>query len=90
MGNSEQFLMAADVVKKLKTKPDDDELLSLYGLFKQATVGDNNTDAPNFLDFKGKAKHKAWSNHKGLSTYDAEVKYITLVNEMIQKYGMEN
>lgn len=27
----------------LAQKPSDDELLSLYGLFKQATVGDNNT-----------------------------------------------
>jgi len=90
MGNSEQFSLAADTVKKLKTKPNDDELLSLYGLYKQATVGNNNTDAPSFLDFKGKAKHKAWSNHKGLSTYEAEVKYITLVNEMIQKYEVEN
>ena len=90
MGNSEQFSMAAEAVKKLKSKPNDDELLSLYGLYKQATVGNNNTDAPGFLDFKGKAKHNAWLINKGSSTYDAEVKYITLVNEMITKYGIEN
>ena len=57
--NSEQFLTAAEVVKNLKKKPDQDELLSLYGWYKQATVGDNNNDEPGFLDFQGKKKHAA-------------------------------
>jgi len=30
-------------VKNLKGKPSDDELLQVYSLFKQATVGDVNT-----------------------------------------------
>jgi acyl-CoA-binding protein len=32
-------------VKKLKASPSNDDLLVLYSLFKQATVGDNNTGA---------------------------------------------
>jgi len=28
----------------------------LYALYKQATVGDVNTDRPGFMDFKGRAK----------------------------------
>lgn len=86
--NSEQFLTAAEVVKNLKKKPDQDELLSLYGWYKQATVGDNNNDEPGFLDFQGKKKHAAWLGNKGKSTYDAEVEYITLVNNLISKYGV--
>jgi len=37
------FEAAADRVKTLKEKPANDTLLKLYGLYKQATVGDNNT-----------------------------------------------
>ena len=43
----------------------DDEMLKLYGLYKQATVGDVNTDRPGMLDFAGKAKWDAWSGNKG-------------------------
>ena len=39
-----EFRQAAlDVKGKLKVRPADDELLILYGLFKQGLVGDNNT-----------------------------------------------
>ena len=38
-----EFLEAAEKVKNLKTKPNDSEMLELYGLYKQATVGDVNT-----------------------------------------------
>ncbi|PWA20560.1 hypothetical protein CCH79_00019966, partial [Gambusia affinis] len=37
------FDVAAAEVKQLKAKPSDDEMLLLYSLFKQATVGDVNT-----------------------------------------------
>ena len=88
--NSEEFLLAADIVKKLKEKPTDEELLELYGLYKQATVGDNNQPEPGFLDFKGKSKHKSWLANKGMSSHDAEVNYITFVNKLIQAYGVNN
>ncbi|XP_054603165.1 acyl-CoA-binding protein isoform X1 [Nothobranchius furzeri] len=38
-----QFDTAAAEVKQLKAKPSDDEMLQIYSLFKQATVGDVNT-----------------------------------------------
>lgn len=38
--NLQQFDAAAANVKKLKSLPSDNDLLELYGLFKQATVGD--------------------------------------------------
>lgn len=88
MVNSDEFSMAANVVKNLKNTPGDDELLVLYGLFKQATVGDNNNPQPGFLDFKGKSKHQAWLSNKGKSTYDSEVEYINYVNTLIEKYGI--
>jgi acyl-CoA-binding protein len=39
----QQFNQAAEKVKNLTKRPSDEELLELYALYKQATVGDNNT-----------------------------------------------
>jgi diazepam-binding inhibitor (GABA receptor modulating acyl-CoA-binding protein) len=51
------FTQAADALKEAKTlQLSNDELLAFYALYKQATVGDNNTSKPGMLDFKGKAK----------------------------------
>jgi len=88
MTNSNEFLTAAEYVKKLKTTPTTDELSVLYGLYKQATVGDINTPKPGFFSFKESKKWESWNQYKGLSTYDSEIKYITMVNNMIQKYGV--
>lgn len=38
----DKFDAAAERIKN-QPGPDNDEMLELYGLFKQATVGDNNT-----------------------------------------------
>lgn len=71
----------------MKSKPTDEELLEIYALFKQATVGDVNTDRPGLLDLKGKAKWDSWSSKKGVSQEDARVAYIAKVNELVAKYG---
>ena len=88
MSNSNEFTMAANAVKHLRSKPSDDELLKLYGLYKQATSGDNMNSVPGFLDFKGKSKHNAWIACAGKDKHTSEVEYITVVNELIQKYGI--
>ncbi|KAG9476536.1 hypothetical protein GDO78_003204 [Eleutherodactylus coqui] len=82
------FDKAAEDVKKLKTKPTDDELKELYGLYKQSTVGDINIECPGMLDLKGKAKWEAWNSKKGLSKEDAMSAYVSKANELIEKYGM--
>lgn len=38
-----KFEEAAESVKNLKKRPTDNELLELYGYYKQATIGDCNT-----------------------------------------------
>lgn len=65
MSLQEQFDKAVEDVKNLKETPKDDQLLELYALYKQATVGDVNTERPGMLDFKGKAKWDSWSHKKG-------------------------
>ena len=84
MSNSPQFHQAAEAVKTLNNKPNNETLGSLYGLYKQATVGDNNTSKPSFIDMVGTKKWDSWNKYKGYSTYQAEVEYIQLVNKLIQ------
>ncbi|KAI4822990.1 hypothetical protein KUCAC02_008506 [Chaenocephalus aceratus] len=62
-----QFDAAAEAVKQLKVKPADEEMLQVYSLFKQASVGDVNTGRPGMFDFTGKAKWDAWEKQKGFS-----------------------
>ncbi|XP_060756922.1 acyl-CoA-binding domain-containing protein 7 [Neoarius graeffei] len=83
-----EFEKIATDVKQIKSRPSDQELLDLYGLYKQAVVGDVNIDAPGTFDMKGKAKWDAWNSRKGMSTEDAMTAYITLAKEVINKYGM--
>ncbi|KAI4891337.1 hypothetical protein NFI96_001890 [Prochilodus magdalenae] len=82
-----EFEQYADDVKKVKTRPTDQELLDLYGLYKQAVVGDVNVDKPGITDLKGKAKWEAWNSRKGMSKDDAMTAYIALAKENINKYG---
>ena len=46
-----------DIVK-LAVSPSNDEKLQIYGLYKQATIGNTNIPAPGFFDFAGTAKWK--------------------------------
>ncbi|XP_008295057.1 acyl-CoA-binding protein [Stegastes partitus] len=83
----EKFNAAANEVKQLKAKPTDEEMLQVYALYKQATVGDVNTARPGMLDFTGKAKWDAWEKQKDKSKDDAMNEYIKLVEELKKKYG---
>ncbi|GLD51581.1 acyl-CoA-binding protein-like protein [Lates japonicus] len=84
-----KFDTAAAEVKQLKAKPTDEEMLQVYSLFKQATVGDVNTARPGMFDFTGKAKWDAWEKQKGKSKEDAMNGYINLVEELKQKSILE-
>ncbi|MEE6466723.1 hypothetical protein FKM82_007032 [Ascaphus truei] len=88
MSPQADFDKAAENVKKLKTKPNDDEMKELYGLYKQSTVGDINIDCPAMVDVMGKAKWEAWNSKKGMSKEDAMKAYTAKANELIAKYGM--
>ena len=67
----------------------DDELLQVYSLFKQGSVGDCNTDKPGMLDFKGKAKWEAWNKLKGKSQEDAKAEYCALAKSLLEKYNLQ-
>ena len=48
----QEFLKAAEDAKNLKTKPKDEDMLLIYSLYKQATVGDVNTGTYNTIKCK--------------------------------------
>ncbi|WP_126243665.1 acyl-CoA-binding protein [Chitinophaga rhizosphaerae] len=86
MSLQQSFEAAVAASKTLDAKPDNDVLLQLYSLYKQATEGDINVEPPaNMFDFVGKAKYDAWNNLKGKSKDAAMQDYIDLVNQLKNK-----
>jgi acyl-CoA-binding protein len=77
-----QFEKAAEDIKKLAERPDNDTLLKLYALYKQGAEGDVNGPKPGFFDFVGTAKYEAWAKLKGTSQDDAQKKYVALVKKL--------
>mmetsp|Transcript_9133 Transcript_9133/g.10438 ORF Transcript_9133/g.10438 Transcript_9133/m.10438 type:complete len:89 (+) Transcript_9133:81-347(+) len=53
--------------------------LTVYGLYKQATVGDNSEKAPWAVKVVAKAKWDAWMKQKGKSKNEAMAEYIVNV-----------
>lgn len=76
------FRQAAEDVKHLPTRPDNDTLLKLYALFKQATDGDASGPKPGFFDFVNTAKYEAWSRLRGMQGDEAQRKYVELVRQL--------
>ncbi|XP_036947425.1 acyl-CoA-binding protein-like [Acanthopagrus latus] len=86
---TESFQKAVEESKVLKQRPNNDELSGLYGLYKQATVGDIDIDRPGIFNIAGRAKWDAWNVQKGLSKEEAMAAYIKLVEELKAKYGID-
>jgi acyl-CoA-binding protein len=77
-----QFEAAVAASKSLSERPDNATLLKIYGLYKQATSGDNTEKKPGFSDMVGRAKWEAWSGFKGASSDDAMQQYIDLIESL--------
>merc|ERR1712080_341177 len=83
------FNSAAETVKnKLNKTLSDDELKQVYGLFKQATVGDVNLPKPGMTDLRGAAKWEAWKAVEGLSKDQAQQQYVELTAKLVEKHGV--
>jgi acyl-CoA-binding protein len=78
----EQFEEASKNVQQLSKKPKDSDLLDLYALFKQATVGDATGSRPGLFDLVGRKKFDAWVSKKGHSTDQAMQAYVDLVKKL--------
>lgn len=77
-----RFETAVANSKKLSERPDNATLLKIYGLYKQATTGDNTEKKPGFSDMVGRAKWDAWNGFKGTSSDDAMQQYVDLIDSL--------
>jgi acyl-CoA-binding protein len=77
-----KFEKAAEEVQKLPERPDNDTLLEIYALHKQANEGDVAGKRPGFTNFVGRAKYDAWAKLEGTSKKEAMQSYIDLVKRL--------
>ena len=77
-----RFAQAQKDVNGLAERPDNETLLQLYALYKQATEGDATGERPGSFDFVRRAKFDAWSAIKGTSAEESRRQYIELVESL--------
>lgn len=87
MSLPEDFAAAQERVKALSRRPSNEQLLALYGLYKQATEGDASGSRPGMLDPKGRAKFDAWSSRRGTARDEAMKAYVALAAELARTLG---
>jgi diazepam-binding inhibitor (GABA receptor modulator, acyl-CoA-binding protein) len=80
-----RFEKAAKDLNALDERPSDQDLLQLYALYKQATVGDVNGSRPGAFDFRGRAKYDAWAERKGMSAEAAMKDYVARVGRLSKR-----
>ncbi|OJA16425.1 hypothetical protein AZE42_08401 [Rhizopogon vesiculosus] len=86
-----QFDRAVEIVQGLpKTGPIQtgyEEKLTMYSLYKQATVGNVQGARPGMWDMLGRAKWDAWAKHKDLDSYEAKWLYVDALLKVLNKYS---
>lgn len=78
----QRFEMAAQEAVHLREEVDAENVLQLYALYKQATVGDVSGNRPAFTDFVNRVKYDAWARVNGMSREEAMGAYIELVAQL--------
>ena len=82
MSLKETFEQAVKGVHDLDSRPSNENLLKLYGLFKQSTEGDVKGDRPGGFDFKAIAKYDSWASLRGMAIDEAMQAYVDLVDSL--------
>ena len=57
-------------------------LLEMYGLYKQATLGDVTGKKPGRINLKARYKYEAWASRKGMSQENAMQTYVDLIHKL--------
>jgi diazepam-binding inhibitor (GABA receptor modulating acyl-CoA-binding protein) len=68
--------------KNLPERPDNQTLLKIYALYKQASAGDVEGKRPGFTDMVGRAKWDAWNELKGKDAKSAMKEYVDLIESL--------
>ena len=74
-----RFVKYSNKIKNADIEMNDNEKLELYGLYKQATVGNCNIEKPSILKFTEYRKYNSWNDRIDMSKEDAMTLYIELV-----------
>ncbi|PIN24036.1 hypothetical protein CDL12_03222 [Handroanthus impetiginosus] len=85
MGLKEEFEDYAEKAKTLPENTTNENKLILYGLFKQATIGNVNTSRPGMFNLRDRAKWDAWKAVEGKSQDEAMKDYITKVKQLLEE-----
>ncbi|OTB06526.1 hypothetical protein M426DRAFT_318928 [Hypoxylon sp. CI-4A] len=89
---SPAFSKAQEDSKKLTSKPGNDDLLELYGLFKVGNGEDfSKAEKPGMFDLKSKYKYQAWQKlvDEGVTPEAAQERYVKKVEELKQSHGFD-
>nr|CAB56694.1 Acyl-CoA binding protein (ACBP) [Digitalis lanata] len=84
MALKDEFEEHAEKAKTLPESTSNENKLILYGLYKQATVGNVNTSRPGIFNMKDRAKWDAWKAVEGKSQEEAMGEYITKVKQLCE------
>jgi diazepam-binding inhibitor (GABA receptor modulator, acyl-CoA-binding protein) len=77
-----QFEAAAADAPQLPARPNNETLLKLYALYKQATKGDVSGGRPGMLAMVERAKYDAWAAIKGMAKEAAMQAYVDTINRL--------
>lgn len=78
------FQHATEAVERAQGRLSNDQKLTFYGYFKQATVGDAPARNPcGPFDMKGSAKYGAWNKCRGMSKDAAQAAYIAAAGALL-------
>ena len=87
----EQFSRATEFVRTSSPSDgvsfDNAVKLEFYGLYKQATVGDNTTPQPWAIKVEARAKWEAWTKCKGMSKEEAMQKYVEKLQAYVPQFA---
>jgi len=72
-------LASSYMASNTKLKLTNEQQLRIYGLYKQAQIGDVNTPKPGIINMVGRAKWEAWKQNQGMPSSQAMEVYISLV-----------
>lgn len=81
-----QFEQARKDVETLTRRPATEDMLYLYGHYKQATEGDVKKNRPGAFDPVGRAKFDAWAKLKGHRRETAMQLYVAKVRSLVKTH----
>lgn len=86
MDLEKRFMESASIIKNRNTDISNDDLLHLYGLYKQGTIGNCDLGNQPWTMFKEeRARWNAWYKNYNMIKSDAMQKYIDKVNELMNQ-----